>query len=195
MRIDEKGKIAMSAIVITGLLVLVVGYFVYERTYAPQSGVMISPRMTVKYTDGTEETITPSLLLSVFYNSKPINRIYTFWDVTATVEGKTGTVDYTYSVWAQIGSSKMHMKDDTDLGIVLGTTHTLGYSSWVNSTEIQNTVGEGTHTLYFKANGTATSTVDGEALSKAFSAEVTANITVQNNMLEIVIVPKGITSG
>ena len=192
---DDKGKIKISAIIVIGLLVA--GYFVYTKAYLPnQSGVMVNPRMVVVYSDGTEETITPSLLLSVFYNSKPIVRIYTFWDITATVAGQTGTVSYDYQAWAQIGAVKMHVvgPGTSDSGVTLGTTHTLGYSSWVDSTEIQANVGAGTYTLSLAVSGTATSVIMGETLTKAFSAEVTASITVQNNVLSISVAPKGIVS-
>ena len=190
------------------LLIVLVGYLYLTHAptvQKPEGLNNIDARIVIKYEDGREETINPSspvfsVLLwqhSVFYGGSKISYIYTFWDITSTVGSETGTVDYHYTVWVQGSASttKMHPVTSTDIGKPLGTKYTLGYSSWVDATTIQSTLGIGTFTLNFYLDLSATAKTTGatpDTYTGTKTAYVSTQVTVQQGTLTITAVAQGI---
>ena len=184
------------------LILIVVGAVVWFYgpsipALQPKGLNVIAADLVIEYEDGTSEHINPEnalQVLTVTYSGKPISRILTFWKVTSTVTGQTGTVDYSYKVWVQAqGSSKqMHLVESTDTGKPLGQEYTIGYSSWVDAPTIEQTLGSGTYTLQFYIDLSATAKTATGTLTGQKTAYVTAQVTVSQTALTLKLVAQGI---
>jgi len=185
------------------LILIVVGALVWLYygpgipALQPKGLNVIAADLVIEYEDGSTEHINPEntlQVLTVTYSGKPISRILTFWKVTSTVEGQTGTVDYSYKVWVQAqGSTKqMHLVESADAGKPLGQEYTIGYSSWVDAPTIEQTLGSGTYTLQFYIDLSATAKTATGTLTGQKTAYVTAQVTVSQTALTLKLVAQGI---
>jgi len=193
---SNKGLAVILILIVVGA-VLWLYYGPSIPALQPKGLNVIAADLVIEYEDGSEEHINPEnalQVLTVTYSGKAISRILTFWKVTSTVEGQTGTVDYSYKVWVQAqGSSKqMHLVESTDTGKPLGQEYTIGYSSWVDAPTIEQTLGSGTYTLQFYIDLSATAKTATGTLTGQKTAYVTAQVTVSQTALTLKLVAQGI---